>query len=406
MVRRLARLFWEFFKISLLVVGGGYAILVVADDVFGRRLGWLRDGELLDRLPVFQMVPGLIAGNTAIYTGLKVAGRTGAVVALTAVALPSFAIFLAVSCWFARIPTDVPWVAYAFAGLRAALTGVVFGTLAKGWRRSVVGVYGHVTVAVAAVLLIACGVHVVAVLVAAMVVGIVWALCGGAMRAQDDISGGVALAPLSRGWTILLAVCAAAALAALSCVCGRVLWTFLKFGCLGFGGGFVLVPVYLQEFVGEGAPLLQLSEETFSNLMALTQTTPGPVSVNAATFFGYRMAGVLGAAVATGALLLPSLVLLTAALTGLEHWKRSRIVRGVLWGVRPATNALLLKAGIAFGGMSVWSWTGGWTVTVSSFSLALAGFAGWAIVKGRLSIMVTIVFCAVLGCIGGILGAL
>ena len=93
-MKKLLRLFWEFFKISLFVVGGGYAIIVVADEVFGRKLKWLKEGELLDHLPVFQMVPGLIAGNTAIYTGLKVAGRLGAVVALVAVALPSFLIFL------------------------------------------------------------------------------------------------------------------------------------------------------------------------------------------------------------------------------------------------------------------------------------------------------------------------
>lgn len=402
MARRLTRLFWEWFRISLLVVGGGYAILVVADDVFGRKLGWLREGELLDRLPVFQMVPGLIAGNTAIYTGLKVAGRTGGVVALTAVALPSFLIFLGVSCWFAQIPTEVPWVAHAFEGLRAALTGVVFGTLAKGWRRSVVGVYGHVTVAVAAVLLIACGAHVVAVLVAAMGVGILWALCGGGMRVQDDLSGGVVLEPLPWGRRVLLAAVSLGVLVVLSCVYGRVLWTFLKFGCLGFGGGFVLVPVYLQEFVGAQAPLLQLPAETFSNLMALTQTTPGPVSVNAATFFGYRLAGVAGAAVATGALLVPSLVLLTAALTGMERWKRSRFVQGLLWGVRPATNALLLKAGLAFGGMSVWSWAGTGSLELHPTSLALACLAGWAVARGRLSVMATIALCAVLGCLAGL----
>lgn len=138
-MRRYLSLFWEFLKISLFVVGGGYAIIVVADEVFGRKLKWLKEGELLDHLPVFQMVPGLIAGNTAIYTGLKVAGRLGAVVALVAVALPSFLIFLGVSCGYAFLPVGNPWVESALLGLRAALTGIVFGTLMKSWRRSVVG---------------------------------------------------------------------------------------------------------------------------------------------------------------------------------------------------------------------------------------------------------------------------
>lgn len=396
-MRKYLSLFWEFLKISLFVVGGGYAIIVVADEVFGRRLKWLKEGELLDHLPVFQMVPGLIAGNTAIYTGLKVAGRLGAVVALVAVALPSFLIFLGVSCGYAFLPVGNPWVESALLGLRAALTGVVFGTLVKSWRRSVVGAYGYVTVAVASALLIGCGVNVVAVLLAAMAAGILWAFGGGAMPSRDDASCGIALAPLPSARRTLLAVGGLAALAAVTFACGRIFWTFVKFGLLGFGGGFVLVPIYLQEFVGPAAPSLQLAAEEFSNLMALTQVTPGPVSVNAATFFGYRLGGVFGGAVATAALLLPSLFLLTLALTGIERWKRSRFVQGLLWGVKPATNALMLKAGIVFAGMSVWTWSGGAAFVVHPFAVALAVFAGWALVKGRLSIMSAIFLCAALG---------
>lgn len=396
-MRRYLSLFWEFLKISLFVVGGGYAIIVVADEVFGRRLKWLKEGELLDHLPVFQMVPGLIAGNTAIYTGLKVAGRLGAVVALVAVALPSFLIFLGVSCGYAFLPVGNPWVESALLGLRAALTGIVFGTLMKSWRRSVVGAYGYVTVAVASALLIGCGVNVVAVLLAAMAAGVLWAFGGGAMPSRDEASCGIALAPLAPARRMLLAVGGLVALAAVTLACGRIFWTFVKFGLLGFGGGFVLVPVYLQEFVGPGAPLLQLAAEEFSNLMALTQVTPGPVSVNAATFFGYRLGGVFGGAVATAALLLPSFFLLTLALTGIERWKRSRFVQGLLWGVKPATNALMLKAGIVFAGMSVWTCSDGAAFTVHPFALVLAVFAGWALVKGRLSIMSAIFLCAVLG---------
>ena len=101
-------LFFEFFKIALFVVGGGYAIIVVADDVFGRKLKWTKEGELLEHLPVFQMVPGLIAGNTAIYVGLKMAGLVGAAISLLAVALPSLFIFLLVACGYNSLPLDNP----------------------------------------------------------------------------------------------------------------------------------------------------------------------------------------------------------------------------------------------------------------------------------------------------------
>ena len=111
-------LFWEWFKIALFVVGGGYAIIVVADEVFGRKRRWLREGELLEHLPIISSIPGLIAGNSAIYVGLKTNGRLGALVALAGVALPSIMIFLGVSVGFASIPKDNIWIEGAFLGLR------------------------------------------------------------------------------------------------------------------------------------------------------------------------------------------------------------------------------------------------------------------------------------------------
>ena len=405
-MKRLLRLFWEVFRIALFVVGGASAIIVVADEVFGRRLKWLREGELLEHLPVFQMVPGLIAGNSAIYVGLKTAGRLGAAVALLAVALPSYLIFLGVSCGYSLLPVGNPWVEGALLGLRSAITGVVFATLLRGWRKSVVGVYGYATVVLATALLVAVNANVALVLLAAMGAGIVWKFCGGATPDHDDASAGLELPPLSRGRQLLVWGGGLLALAAVSWFYGEVFWSFVKFGLLGFGGGYVLVPMYMQQFVGASAPQLQLPMEEFANLMALTQATPGPVSVNAATFFGYRMGGIAGAAVATAALLLPSLFLLTAALTGLARWKRSRFVQGLLWGVKPATNALILKAGIAFAGMSVWSWAPGQAFVFRPCSLVLAVFAGAMLLKKRLSVMATIFLCAAAGalCWGGLIG--
>jgi chromate transporter len=85
----LATLFWEMFKIALGVVGGGLAIAAVADEVFSRKLKWTKEGEIVGALPVVQMVPGLIAGNVAVYIGRKMAGWVGSAVAVTAVAVQS-----------------------------------------------------------------------------------------------------------------------------------------------------------------------------------------------------------------------------------------------------------------------------------------------------------------------------
>ena len=393
--RVLWRLFAEFFKIALLVVGGGHAILVVADDVFGRKLKWLREGELIEHLPVFQMVPGLIAGNSAIYVGLKTAGRLGALVALVAVALPSFLIILAVAYGYNALPLDNRWIASAFFGLRSSLTGILLGVIVKGWRKNIVGPYGYIALAVAAALLLFCGVGTVSVLALAILAGIALEFAG-LGGAPDTLSAGVEVAAGNRWRTVVLAV---AFLAAMTLLNGCIFWLFVKFGLLCFGGGFVLVPVYVQEFVGEAAPLLQISAEEFSNLMAITQMTPGPVSVNAATFFGFRLAGVLGSAIATAGLLTPSYFLLTAALTGLERWKSSRIVKGLVRGVKPATIALMIAAMRTFLVMSIVTRTEN-GFAFSPFALLLALFSAYMVVKGRLSVMATIFACAAAGMLG------
>ena len=318
-MRKLLRLFWEFFKISLFVVGGGFAIISVADDVCSR-LGWTEEGELIGVLPVFQMVPGLIAGNTAIYVGNKVAGKTGAAVALCGVILPSLAIFLAVSMGYAAIPLGNPWLESCFTGLRAALTGIIAAVIWRGWDASVRGVFGYATVIACASILVLHVVDPVFVLMAA-------ALCGlGRQRAIGTFK---------------------------SSTIPAIILLFLKYGTAAFGGGYVLVPFYMADFVGPAAPYLQIAADEFGNIMALTQMTPGPISVNCATFFGYRMGGILGAGVATVALLMPSYILLLAVLGAMERFKTSKTLAGIMSGLKPASMAMMICALISFANFSI-----------------------------------------------------
>ncbi len=346
------RLFWEWFKIALFVVGGGYAIIVVADEVFGRKLKWMEEGELLEHLPIISSIPGLIAGNSAIYVGLKARGRIGALAALTGVALPSILIFLAVSIGFEFIPKENVWVEGAFLGLRSALSGVIAGTIWKTLLKT---------------------------------------------RVDWSKGVGVEVPPLSwrgriAGLSVFLLCVALAVILA-----GDSFWTFLKFGCIAIGGGFPLVPFYFHAFVGPEAPLLNLTPEDFSNLMALTQMTPGPVSLNAATFFGFRLNGVLGSVVASAALLTPSYILLTAVLTGLDRWRKNRAVQLLVCLLKPVSVALMAMALYRFLALSVWGVAADGGLVFRPWAFALALFAAVMLVKRKLSIMAIIFLCAILG---------
>lgn len=341
-MRRYALLFVEFFRISLFVIGGGYAILAVADQVFAKRK-WIREGELLDALPVFQMLPGIIATHTAVYVGRKVAGLPGAIVSVLAVALPSVVIFTAVAMGYDALPLDNPHLLSAFVGLRCALTGIIAATLVRLWVRAPKDAFFLVVLAVALAALFA-GVPVWVVLLAAMAAGLACpvgtdpdAVVGTGPAAAEGTGPGAQGTKTFRAaaWLPLL--------------------LFLKYGALCFGGGFVLVPMYIEDFVGPAAAFLQVSAEEFSNLMALTQMTPGPIGVNGATYFGFRLAGVPGAALASAALLLPGSVLMYLALASIDRFRTNRIVCGILRGAKPASLALMLVALWAFLGLSVFA---------------------------------------------------
>ncbi|MBR3221892.1 MAG: chromate transporter [Kiritimatiellae bacterium] len=314
-MRVLLQLFWEFLRLSLFVIGGGYAIIAVADDACARR-GWTAEGELLDRLPIFQSIPGLIAAHSAVYVGNKVAGGLGAAVAVVAVALPSVVVFSLVAVGYRSLPLDNALVKSAFVGLRAALAGIVAAALLRGWRRSLPDAFSFLLAAAATLAIGALGVSAVLVLVAAMAAGLASQASGGGAAAGRRTFRSSPLALL----------------------------VFLKYGLVGFGGGFALVPLYVADFVGPAAAYLQVSAEDFANVMALSQMTPGPIGVNCATFFGYRLCGLPGAVAASALLLLPGAAICFVAVRSLARFGDSRIVSGIMRGARPASVALMLCA--------------------------------------------------------------
>ena len=358
-------LFSELFRISLFVIGGGYSILMISDRRFSK-LGWIREGELLDHLPVFQTIPGLIATHTAVYVGRKRAGKLGALVGVIAVAIPAVAIFTVVSVFYKKIPLGNPWLESAFIGLRAALTGIIAATIIKSWRKSLPDAFAY-SLMTAGVLAIGCfHVHIAAVLILAMLLGLSVTLSSPSSPPTPSTStsyfNSVSLLPL------LL---------------------FAQYGALCFGGGFVIVPMYLHDFVGEAAPYLQIAESEFGDIMAVSQMTPGPVGVNCATFFGFRLAGVAGALIASALLLLPGSVLAYAALSSLERFQSSRIVKGVMRGIRPASIALMLVALAAFAKMTVYA-DGAFRV----WGLALTLIATVLTMSKKINVILLIVLCA------------
>jgi chromate transporter len=119
--------------------------------------------------------------------------------------------------------------------------------------------------------------------------------------------------------------------------------TFFKIGILTFGGGYAMIPLMEKEIIiGHG----WLSQAQFLNIVAIAEMTPGPIAINAATFIGYKLYGVAGAALATLGVISPSLIIMTIFSHLLARFKASKY--GVaLKGVSVGVVALIAAAVIS-----------------------------------------------------------
>lgn len=123
----------------------------------------------------------------------------------------------------------------------------------------------------------------------------------------------------------------------------QLFWAYLKIGILGFGGGYAMLSMIQFEVVDHYG---WMSIEEFSDMVALSQMTPGPVSINIATFIGYTVGGFLGSLIATLAIVLPSLLLLVFVLRFLFKNKDNYIVKTTLSSMKPVIAGLIFVAAL------------------------------------------------------------
>lgn len=173
--KKLWILFFTFAKIATLVVGGGYAILPVVEETFSKKHNWLTSEELLDMMGLVQTVPGIIACNSAIYVGRKVAGFGGILAAAFGVCLPSVLIILCIAIFFPDLDPKNPWLLGAFRGVRACVTALVTMTAFRMAKKVLKSWFEYTIAAIALVLVLLVKVEPLYVILGAMPLGVIYA---------------------------------------------------------------------------------------------------------------------------------------------------------------------------------------------------------------------------------------
>lgn len=162
--------------------------------------------------------------------------------------------------------------------------------------------------------------------------------------------------------------------------------TFLKIGAFTFGGGYAMIPLIQEETVKNKK---WLTDEDILEIIAIAESTPGPIAINAATFVGYRVAGFFGAFFATFGVVLPSFLIIIAISFVLRQFENLEVVKYAFFGIRAGVLALIVKA--------LWSMYRQCRKNLPSYIVMAASFILVAVFD--INVLWVIVGCALFGLI-------
>jgi len=168
---------------------------------------------------------------------------------------------------------------------------------------------------------------------------------------------------------------------------------FVKIGFVGFGGGYAIITMILEELIAMG----WITAEEFANIAAISQMTPGPIAVNAATYVGYRVGGFWRSLLATVGVSIPSFVLVVLAAHFIMKFKESKTLEACMRGIRPVTVALIASAFIFFAYESFVDLTLPLYVDPGAFAIFVLAILASFLVK--MDTILIIILSAVLGLI-------
>lgn len=121
----------------------------------------------------------------------------------------------------------------------------------------------------------------------------------------------------------------------------RLFWEFFKTGLFSVGGGLATLPFIYNISDKTG----WFTHQQIADMIAVAESTPGPIGINTATYVGYTTAGVIGALIATLGIIMPDIIVILIIARFLQKFRDSQAVQDVFYGLRPASTALIAAAG-------------------------------------------------------------
>jgi chromate transporter len=376
-----------FLKLGTIAFGGPAAHIALMEEEFVRRRQWLTQQEFLDRLGAANLIPGPSSTEMAIYIGYTKRGWPGLIVAGCCFIIPAAILVSAIAATYVRYGSmpRVGGVLYAVKPVVIAVVLQAFWKLAQSAvRTKLLGAIGIISV-----ILLLLGMDNLMVLACAGLLAVLPVLMPRLKRKAAPSALAIVLPKFllqRRSFkTLAASLGAAASLAAAPFSLWRLFLTFLKIGSVLFGSGYVLLAFLRSDFV---LRLHWLTEKQLLDAVAVGQVTPGPVFTTA-TFIGYLVGGLPGAAVATVGIFLPGFLLVAVSGPLIPKIRRSPVAAAALDGVIVGSLAL----------MGVVTWQLGRAALVDPLTIAIACVSAVLLLAFRINAAWLILAAAMIGAI-------
>jgi chromate transporter len=376
---RLRELALLFLKLGAISFGGPAAHIALIEAEIVRKRQWVTRQQFLDMLGAANLIPGPTSTELAINVGFVRAGWTGMCVAGASFILPA-ALITGAFAWAYVKYGSLPQATSVLMGIKPAVVAVIAIAI---WRLGKTALKDAGLGVLAALSLVAFffGLNPILILFAGGALGMV------VRQSAKAVTTGAALIPAIRarsGWAI--SISASAVSAAGSVITRPSVWRialfFLKVGAVLYGGGYVLLAFLEQGLVQQHG---WLARQQLLDAIAIGQFTPGPV-LSTATFIGYILGGMPGAAVATVGIFLPSFFYVALLAPILFRLRRSQWIGAFLDSVNVCAVALMAGVTFRLGADALRSWQT-WLIATASLIVLLRWKVGpaWVVLGGGIA---------------------
>jgi len=353
-----------FLKLGTIGFGGPAAHIALMENEVVRRRRWMTHDEFLDLLGATNLIPGPNSTEMAIHIGHRRAGWKGLVVAGTSFILPAVLIVTGFAWAYVRYGS-IPEVKGVLYGVKPVIIAIVLQAL---WSlgRAAIKTKLLAVIGIAGVILTFLGLHELLVLLGGGLAVAAVRVIVRAVKGQQSLLSLISASPLI---LFLQSNTTAAATAPFSLA--LLFLFFLKVGAVLYGSGYVLLAFIRADLVERWH---WLTETQLLDAIAVGQVTPGPVFTTA-TFIGYAVGGIKGAAVATIGIFLPAFVFVAASGPLVPRIRRSPTAGAFLDGVNVAALALMVFVTYQLGRAAIFDFT----------TIALAIISAVILVRFRLN---------------------